>query len=64
MGRLRVVESLTHALAALLLVHPVVPGSGRRLFPEGLLVSLELADSLTTTTGVVIGTSRPIAWES
>jgi dihydrofolate reductase len=48
----------------LLLVHPLVLGSGRHLFPEGLFVPLELADSLTTTTGVVIGTYRPVAAES
>jgi dihydrofolate reductase len=43
----------------LLLIHPLVLGSGRRLFPEGVLTSLELADSLTTGTGVFIGTYRP-----
>ena len=48
----------------LLLVHPLVLGSGRHLFTEGLFVPLELADSLTTTTGVVIGTYRPVAAES
>jgi dihydrofolate reductase len=42
----------------LLLIHPLVLGSGRRLFPEGVFASLELADSLTTTTGVVIATYR------
>jgi dihydrofolate reductase len=43
----------------LLLIHPLVLGSGRRLFPEGVGTTLELVDSLTTTTGVVIGTYRP-----
>jgi dihydrofolate reductase len=42
----------------LLLIHPLVLGSGRRLFPDGVFASLELADSLTTTTGVVIATYR------
>ena len=43
-----------------LLIHPLVLGSGRRLFPEeGPPSSLELVDSVTTTTGVVIATYRP-----
>ena len=43
----------------LLLVHPLVLGTGRRLFPDGSPVAdLELADSVTTTTGVVIGHYR------
>jgi dihydrofolate reductase len=42
----------------LLLIHPLVLGSGRRLFPDGVLASLDLADRLTTTTGVVIATYR------
>ena len=40
----------------LLLIHPLVLGSGTRLFPEDVLVRLELVDSLTTTKGVVIAT--------
>jgi dihydrofolate reductase len=42
----------------LLLIHPLVLGSGSRLFPESVFASLELADSLTTGTGVVIATYR------
>jgi dihydrofolate reductase len=43
----------------LLLVHPLVLGTGRRLFPDGgAPAALELEDSLTTTTGVVIATLR------
>jgi dihydrofolate reductase len=42
----------------LLLIHPLVLGSGRRLFHDGAFARLELTDSLTTTTGVVIGTYR------
>jgi dihydrofolate reductase len=39
----------------LLLVHPLVLGSGRRLFPgEGPYASLRLIESQTTTKGVVI----------
>jgi dihydrofolate reductase len=43
----------------LLLIHPLVLGSGKRLFPDGVFASLRLADSLTTSTGVVIATYRP-----
>ena len=43
-----------------LLIHPLVLGSGRRLFPEGSPYSaLKLVDSKTTKTGVVIATYRP-----
>ena len=44
----------------LLLIHPLVLGSGRRLFPDGVFAQLRLVDSLTTGTGVVIGTYRPV----
>jgi dihydrofolate reductase len=41
----------------MLLIHPLVLGSGRRLFPEdGSLAKLRLVDSVTTTTGVIIAT--------
>src|SRR5262249_48532803 len=41
----------------MLLIHPLVLGSGRRLFPDGSPPGrLRLVDSLTTTTGVVIAT--------
>ena len=44
----------------LLLIHPLVLGSGRRLFPDGGgLDRLELVDSVTTTKGVLIATYRP-----
>jgi dihydrofolate reductase len=43
----------------LLMIHPLVFGTGRRLFPEGAPpAELQLVDSVTTTTGVVIGTYR------
>jgi dihydrofolate reductase len=43
----------------MLLVHPLVLGSGRRLFgDDGARLPLSLADSVTTTTGVVIATYR------
>jgi dihydrofolate reductase len=41
----------------LLLIHPIVLGSGRRLFDDpGALTKLQLIDSTTTTTGVIIAT--------
>jgi dihydrofolate reductase len=43
-----------------LLIHPLVLGSGRRLFPDdGSLARLRLVDSVTTTTGVIIATYQP-----
>lgn len=41
----------------LLMIHPLVLGTGRRLF-DGVEVGLRLVDSVTTTTGVVIATYR------
>jgi dihydrofolate reductase len=44
----------------ILLIHPLVLGSGRRLFVDGgPSAALQLLDSKTTTTGVVIATYRP-----
>ena len=44
----------------LLTIHPLVLGSGRRLFPDGPgLSALQLVDSQTTKTGVIIATYRP-----
>jgi dihydrofolate reductase len=43
-----------------LLIHPLVLGSGRRLFPDGSpFAALRLVDSVTTATGVVIATYQP-----
>jgi dihydrofolate reductase len=43
-----------------LLIHPLVLGAGRRLFPDGgAPATLRLADSRTTETGVVIGFYQP-----
>jgi dihydrofolate reductase len=40
-----------------LLIHPLVLGSGRRLFPDGgAPATLRLVDTKTTTTGVVVAT--------
>ena len=44
----------------MLLIHPLILGSGRRLFGDGgSLAALQLVDAKTTTTGVVIATYRP-----
>jgi len=44
----------------ILLIHPLVLGSGKRLFPDGgSPAPLRLIDSKTTTTGVVIATYAP-----
>ena len=41
-------------------IHPLVLGSGRRLFSnDASLVALRLVDTRTTTTGVVIATYQP-----
>jgi dihydrofolate reductase len=43
-----------------LLVHPLVLGTGRRLFPEGTApVGLTLAATTTTATGVIVATYHP-----
>jgi dihydrofolate reductase len=42
-------------------IHPLVLGSGSRLFPEGSpFAALRLVDAKTTTTGVVIATYQPV----
>jgi dihydrofolate reductase len=44
----------------ILLIHPLILGSGRRLFADGgAFASLRLVDTKTTTTGVVIATYHP-----
>jgi len=41
-------------------IHPLVLGSGRRLFPDaGPPATFRLVDSVTTTTGVIIATYQP-----
>jgi dihydrofolate reductase len=43
-----------------LLIHPLVLGSGRRLFTDGgAFAALRLVDTKTSTTGVVIATYQP-----
>ena len=44
----------------LLLIHPLLLGTGARLFPEGVPTApLQLIDSVVTTKGVIIATYRP-----
>jgi dihydrofolate reductase len=44
----------------MLLIHPLILGSGRRLFPDdGAFEKLTLVNSVPTTTGVIIATYRP-----
>jgi dihydrofolate reductase len=44
----------------MLLIHPLVFGTGRRMFPEGAPpASLTLVKSVPTTTGVIIASYRP-----
>ncbi len=43
----------------ILLIHPLVLGSGRRLFgADGPEATLKLVDTKTTSTGVVVATYR------
>jgi dihydrofolate reductase len=44
-----------------LLIHPLVLGSGRRMFDDaGTFAALTLVNTITTTTGVVIATYQPV----
>jgi dihydrofolate reductase len=46
-------------------IHPLMLGTGRRLFNDGdSRAALELVDSKTTSTGVVIATYRPAVMSS
>jgi dihydrofolate reductase len=42
-----------------LMIHPLVLGSGRRLVPDTVSLPLRLTASTTTPTGVVIATYEP-----
>lgn len=42
-----------------LLTYPLVLGGGKRLFSNGTPLDLELTDTMTTKTGVIISTYRP-----
>jgi dihydrofolate reductase len=48
----------------LLMIHPLVLGTGRRLFPEGTQVPLRLTSSATSATGVVIASYEPARGEA
>ena len=43
-----------------LLIHPLVLGSGRRLFDDATFARLRLVGSVPTTTGVIIATYEPV----
>jgi len=43
-----------------LLIHPLILGTGHRLFPDGPESGLRLSNSVTTTTGVVIATYETV----
>lgn len=43
----------------LLMIHPVVLGTGRRLFPEQVHMFLQLIESTSTTPGIVISVYEP-----
>jgi dihydrofolate reductase len=40
----------------LLMIHPIVLGSGRRLFPDGAPTELTLVDTKTSSKGVILAT--------
>jgi dihydrofolate reductase len=65
MGSGELIRSLMrHALidTYMLLIHPLVLGSGRRLFPDdGTVARLRLVNTVPTTTGVIIATYEPAA---
>src|SRR5205085_11775183 len=60
LGSIELVQSLARRNLVdvyVLLIHPLVLGTGRRLFADGLpRRALRLADSKSTTTGVVMAT--------
>lgn len=64
LGSAELVRSLlSHGLVdeLVLSIHPLALGAGRRLFPGGgVPTRLGLVQSVTTTTGVVIATYRPV----
>ena len=65
MGSGELVQSLMRASLVdtyVLLIHPLVLGSGRRLFPDGgVAATLRLVDVKTTPTGVVVATYQSAA---
>ncbi len=64
LGSGELVRSLTrHGLVDeyLLLIHPLVLGTGRRLFADGATAGLRLVGSVPTSNGVIVATYRPAA---
>ncbi|MGP0110654.1 MAG: dihydrofolate reductase family protein, partial [Acidimicrobiales bacterium] len=63
MGSGRLIRSLLpHGLIDefLLMIHPIVLGSGQRLFePDNHVTELSLVDSTPTTKGVILATYQP-----
>jgi len=62
LGSGQLIQSLFHRQLIdeyVLLIHPLVLGKGRRLFPDDGFAALRLADSVTTTKGVIIATYQP-----
>ena len=63
MGSGRLIRSLLpHQLIdeLLLMIHPIVLGSGQRLFdPDNQVTELRLVDSTPTTKGVILATYQP-----
>ena len=43
----------------LLMIHPLVLGTGRRLFPEGVEMPFRLAEGVATPAGLVIVSYEP-----
>ena len=68
MGSGELIQSLMRANLVdeyVLLIHPLVLGSGRRLFPDGgAAAALQLVATSTTTNGVVIATYQPASPEA
>jgi dihydrofolate reductase len=64
LGSLELVRSLTARNLVdryVLLIHPLILGTGRRLFAEdGTLAALRLVDTKTSATGVVMATYEPV----
>lgn len=44
----------------LLMIHPIVLGSGRRLFPDGPPTELALVDTKTSSSGVILATYEAV----
>ena len=63
LGSGRLIQSLMRSNLVdefVLQIHPLLLGSGRRLFADGATANIRLVDSKTTPTGVVIATYRAV----